>query len=922
MWCYRKPDFQTLLISELQRQQQRSQFCDVVLQAKGVSVPAHSCVLSAISPFISSSLPSSPLLPAGMRQPVDCQALDSCTLLHMVELFYSGEMNGEGETEKQEAIYAAAKLGIDGLVEVTRRDSNRGPQREAGLSANAGVQTEPAEKARTRWRREVRDGTAYLWKETVSDGGQDVWTQTEEFLMNPGSPHPPASFQTIDMSSLQSLGQINSQLVPAQIVPVSVVYDQNQWTHGSSVPFEGSAVGGTQCIPAPGPSSLLHYSSQVIPEMQAGWSAPQMAPQEIADQHFEQFDGNIPGFISHFLNPEEGGSRGRRAGRRRRAARGGMRRGGTAARRRPRGKLRGRGRGTLTQMVDVQEVSAAAGRLQKLFRHRLAGRPSRSGQGGGAAGRRLQVKTRELVISGATRQRKRASLKVWEFSQTGDLQLCRHRGGRRGGGIQWERRMNITPLVEQSGSSAHRTLTLRKRLSSEDVATLTPPSAARHCSPSAATSFLPPAASLLHTCSLPLPVSSNPPEHIDRLLEEVMMGLDILPSSGAVASLSQNQQQSHASNRHGSPEDAGGAAGSRPAGLEASVPQQVREGEMNRILDQFLQSFEQYVGGEEMQTGAESRAVVAQPHGRPNARAPQPSRRPQATKDKSGETPPSSSQPLGAFPPRRTKPPAKKRRKEHPLQEKKKVKLQMAVTVHDVDVADSGQVEKQLQQIPVVKLGRSRSLPAVPPPDLSCWRIKVEDRGRMEAALPAVDPSKFLNEKNLLLFAGRKSYPLRSQFKKESPSVHDKLLPSAGKPRRRRSRTKTRSVQPQNKTEEPRSRKRKRRKSNLDPVDVTATKKARLDLTALENGPRSESAESASRSARATDTLVEVAEEREDDSQPPESRTDPPPSVSPPQRLSQEQDEEVDVIGASSPEPEPVTIHWTESSEEEDVDVV
>lgn len=35
MWCYRKPGFEALLLAELQRQQQRSQFCDTLLQTEG-----------------------------------------------------------------------------------------------------------------------------------------------------------------------------------------------------------------------------------------------------------------------------------------------------------------------------------------------------------------------------------------------------------------------------------------------------------------------------------------------------------------------------------------------------------------------------------------------------------------------------------------------------------------------------------------------------------------------------------------------------------------------------------------------------------------------------------------------------------------------------------------------------------------------
>lgn len=36
MWCYQKPGFEGLLLAELQRQQQCSQFCDTLLKTEGI----------------------------------------------------------------------------------------------------------------------------------------------------------------------------------------------------------------------------------------------------------------------------------------------------------------------------------------------------------------------------------------------------------------------------------------------------------------------------------------------------------------------------------------------------------------------------------------------------------------------------------------------------------------------------------------------------------------------------------------------------------------------------------------------------------------------------------------------------------------------------------------------------------------------
>ncbi|XP_039976510.1 uncharacterized protein LOC120785700 [Xiphias gladius] len=358
MWCYQKPGFEALLLSELQRQQQRSQFCDTLLRAEGVSVPAHSCILSAISPRVSSALSSMPAPPVGQSRLLEFQPLSSCTLLHMVRLLYSGEMAGEGEKEKQEAISAAAKLGIHGLVEVTKRDRKTRSGEGGGQRMEVGVQTEPLmlkenERRRGKWRREVRDGSTFLWKETLSDDEKDVWTQTEELQVKTApATHSEASFETTDMAALQGLAQMDSHLVPPHI-PISLIYppEENQTPQPPSDPAASmqasTAAGHTSVAVAARPHTSvppphLPFPSQTTlcaADLQSWSTGPQgaardvMEREECTEQQFEQFQGNIPGFITYFLNlDKEGGSRRGRAGRRRRAGAGGARRAGTGNR--------------------------------------------------------------------------------------------------------------------------------------------------------------------------------------------------------------------------------------------------------------------------------------------------------------------------------------------------------------------------------------------------------------------------------------------------------------------------------------------------------------------------------------------------------------------------------------------------------------
>ncbi|KAI9538865.1 hypothetical protein NQZ68_008942 [Dissostichus eleginoides] len=586
MWCYQRPGFEALLLAELQRQQQCSQFCDTLLKTEGVSVPAHSCVLSALSPHFSSTLSSVP-----QSHLLEFRALGACTLLHMVRLLYCGEMAGEGEKEKQEAISAAAKLGIHGLVEVTKRQLERGSVKGDGGHTEAGVQMEPLmpeedEGRGGRWKREVRDGSTFLWKDTLSDGRKDSWTQTEELQEQLVPAYQPAApLETIDIAAFQSLGQTFSHFVPPQIpyVPISLVYPPNENpTQQPSYAFmdsmqECTSAAGFTSIVAPQhtfvPQTLLPFSSQGPPcaaGLQSWWAAPQEAAGEAAaaneweDQNLEQFDGNITGYIQHFLkaDKEEGVGRGR-ARRRRGAGEGGARRGGAGERRarRPR--------------------AGTGGRLQKLFLQRVWGGTPRTGQGGGAAGRKLFLKPRELLKS----TKKRGPGKVWGV---GDV--LPYKGER---GVKTQRgRKSTTQQVNPDGLPVGRPRRGR------------PPR---------------------------LPPHEEQPEHIECLLEEVMNDLDILKNNGApqpqpppptsssdVASCGNTVTQNK-SGSNGSPRVVVVArGGGSPSVANPGTPVLQGEGEVNETLYTLLQSFEHYMDScsacEEAETGAQSRTEASQLH--------------------------------------------------------------------------------------------------------------------------------------------------------------------------------------------------------------------------------------------------------------------------------------------------------------------
>ncbi|XP_074504892.1 uncharacterized protein LOC141775433 isoform X1 [Sebastes fasciatus] len=828
MWCYQKPGFEALVLAELQRQQQCGQFCDTLLKTEGVSVPAHSCILSAISPHISSALSSTPPPPAGQTHLLEFRALGACTLLHMVRLLYCGEMAGQGEKEKQEAISAAAKLGIHGLVEVTRRDRKSRNEEGEDWHTEVGVQTEPLMPEENggrpgRWRREVTDGSIFLWKETLSDGKKDTWTQTEEQKAQTGPPsHPAASFETIDMGALQSLGQ--THLVPPGIpyIPISLVYppDENQTHQPSSALVdsmqESTAAGHTSVVAPPytfAPSPLLPFSSQATPCAADWWAGPQGAPSGVAaeweDERLERFQGNIPGYISYFLNPDKEESSGRgRARRRRGAGVGGARRAGTGERRtrRPRARAGGRGRGGLTQTVDVQDVGVS--RLQKLFLQRWGS--SRTGQGGGAVGRKLYLNTRELLKSA---KRRKGRGKAWELSQRGDAPPYSEGGG----GSKQRGRKSTVQQCNQDGLPVGRA----PRARAKPTTSVSFPSSHMPFynvpSPgllSPAASYVPPASSLLHSTSLPPPARpphEEQPEHIDRLLEAVMMGLDILPNNAAphsqpplptsssscayassVNALAQNKQQGRTTGLleagpgfHGAAHVVAVARGAAGSSSEMPVLQQQGEGELTEMLDHFLLSFEQHVdcctAREEVETGGQSCAEAAQskyrnpPHLQ-NIHTPRPARRSQVTELQQrdeAETQPRRSQShtasaCSAAPPKHTegspekvRPPAKrkKRRKNEYLLslERKRVRVRKPVLSRDEKakiVRDRR--DEQLRQMPVVKLRRTGPLPdRVTLQEPSCREVKSTAKTKTSSSSVKCPRDSW----------STKTYPIRSRFR-------------------------------------------------------------------------------------------------------------------------------------------------------------
>ncbi|TNN46460.1 BTB/POZ domain-containing protein 18 [Liparis tanakae] len=107
-----------------------------------ISVPTHSCILAALSPYLSQKLSASPPPPSGEKRELCLQAVTARTLLKLVGLLYSGEVEVKGSAEQNDLLAAACRFGIAHLVEG-----------QAGARAGEGSR----QNGRVRSRREEED---------------------------------------------------------------------------------------------------------------------------------------------------------------------------------------------------------------------------------------------------------------------------------------------------------------------------------------------------------------------------------------------------------------------------------------------------------------------------------------------------------------------------------------------------------------------------------------------------------------------------------------------------------------------------------------------------------------------------------------------------------------------------------------------
>ncbi|CAB1337288.1 unnamed protein product [Coregonus sp. 'balchen'] len=424
MWRYQRPGFEALLLAELQRQQRCRQFCDTVLRAQGVSVPAHSCILSALSPQLSCALSTLPAPPSGQSHLLDFQAFGACNLVRLVGLLYSREMVGEGEAERQEVISAATRLGIQGLVEVGKRDDKKEREVEDVVQQSRSIAgpSLAEEKRRMEWVSQRDVGVQ-------TDALQSSEAQTERKMGGERRRREKRGGEALTM-------RFRERMKPTPC-------EKDSGTQACELKWSETDTGDSNGGFSTGP-----ICSTVDSDLTWGMGLPEgggLGPGgEGEAEGFERFEGNIAGFISYFLDPaqpQEENLRGRR-GRRRRT--GGSKRGGTERRaRRPRGGGGG-ARGTVKKKgSEVEQAVMEVSQRTRLWSWGV--RACRMGRGGGMVGSKLYLKPRELMQPIKIRLKRRGQSKDWEITGVEEERGGASRRGRKRGRGQQNAGQQLVP---------------------------------------------------------------------------------------------------------------------------------------------------------------------------------------------------------------------------------------------------------------------------------------------------------------------------------------------------------------------------------------------------------------------------------------------------------------------------------------------
>ncbi|XP_052471210.1 uncharacterized protein LOC128027546 [Carassius gibelio] len=548
--------FETLLVKELQKQQSRAEFCDIVLQTRDVSVPVHSCVLSAFSPWLCGALSAMPSPRSGQRRLIEVQAVEACTLLSLVSLLYSGQLN----EDKEEVLSAACKLGIDIPQQVAKRP---------GTERN--TQTECVkEVAERECQTETVPSESQNPKETIESVhliGTSSW-RTDQGLCTytDGS--------DITLATLQNV-QVNPENMPSfqvmDVVPETAIYPTASGPPCLPQVYECPPSASYQQPPTPLPPHPYPSHSTNV-ETLSNEGQPALGRVSEGEgcvlEAFARFENNIPGYINYFLDTN--------------IAQGAVQR--DQSQRGMRGDFKTEGRAMRVRRAGARGGFALKGeglsickREQNMNRCGRVARSGWMGQGGGRTGSMLN--TRQMFKNHERLKRRRqgrgATKEEGERGRSSSRGRPRQRQkGSRGRLVEPVRQETAPPRRGRRGRP--RKHPLPEPDVSQNFSGISPPDQK---------TMNPSAPSLMHTAALPAANQSCLTQPMDWLIDDVIAQLPFIPNNqnGITTTATVDSNMDHPRTQ----------SSVKLADLGITQPQS--EGELSDILDSFLRTFEQHV---------------------------------------------------------------------------------------------------------------------------------------------------------------------------------------------------------------------------------------------------------------------------------------------------------------------------------------
>ncbi|XP_060741846.1 uncharacterized protein LOC132856325 [Tachysurus vachellii] len=579
--------FETLLLRQLQKQQNRDEFCDTVLQTQGVSVPVHSCVLSAFSSRFYGTLSSMPVPTAGQRRLIELQAVDACTLLSLVSLLYSGQLH----ENREQVLSAAQMLGIELPqweeeeerygVKVGRRkereDDDQGIEKEVDAREWEDRMTRRMEESSAREKEKIREsGTqTECGRETDERGAQTALTCSESqsiqtvYLIDPST--YPSNQETGSCMDIQNTALALQAIHPERTSTTRDVLALAPPT-GDSHPVSESACVSQIFLYSLETSQHQTSNSVTLHPHNSFLEQSLVVPADGADavNDLKQFEGNLPGFINYFLDSTNSQNVGRRGeGCVREGARG------VQVVNRARAKSRGTAGGSAIERVRC----TGGGRRQRhMERWGLAARLAQQGQGGGRVGRLLETRS--------TRKRRMRA-----FQRRQGREALMEAGEARGRGRQRQRGKTGTFAGSEEQNDPVRKRRPRGRPRVRPLPPISRSFTTMTTTKQVNQTVDPIELDLLHSVT-PVPAARmEPVQPIDTLLDDIMTGLHFLPQS-------ENQTNQHglmSTTTFSGPPISKATYPSSHFSKPADAKQHL-EGEFGDILDHFLSTFDEHVG--------------------------------------------------------------------------------------------------------------------------------------------------------------------------------------------------------------------------------------------------------------------------------------------------------------------------------------